>query len=94
MKKPVVLGFRIEASDAELLRLVCKARRENMSDFIRRAVIKELARLSYLSEDERTALGISNHGVGHCGKYCKNWICDEPKLDILCVGCPCNWGKM
>jgi len=32
------------------------------------------------------------YGVGHCGKYCKNWICDEePKWDDLCVGCPCNW---
>jgi hypothetical protein len=32
-----------------------------------------------------------NIGIGHCGRYCKNWICDEePKWDDLCVGCPCN----
>lgn len=29
-------------------------------------------------------------GIGHCGKYCKNWVCDECKLDDLCQGCPCN----
>jgi len=32
-----------------------------------------------------------NMGVGHCGKYCPDWVCDiEPKWDDLCVGCPCN----
>jgi len=30
-------------------------------------------------------------GIGHCGKYCPNWVCnEEPKWDDLCVGCPCN----
>jgi hypothetical protein len=32
-----------------------------------------------------------NVGIGHCGKHCRNWVCDEePKWDDLCVGCPCN----
>jgi hypothetical protein len=32
-----------------------------------------------------------NTGIGHCGKYCPDWICEkEPKWDDLCVGCPCN----
>jgi len=29
-------------------------------------------------------------GIGHCGVYRRNWVCDEPKLDDLCQGCPCN----
>ncbi len=29
-------------------------------------------------------------GIGHCGKGCPNWICEELKLDDLCQGCPCN----
>jgi hypothetical protein len=31
-------------------------------------------------------------GLGHCGKYCKNWLCEELGcgLDDLCTGCPCN----
>ena len=33
----------------------------------------------------------TNVGIGHCGKYCPNWVCYvEPKWDDLCVGCPCN----
>jgi hypothetical protein len=34
---------------------------------------------------------LSEIGIGHCGKACVNWDCDEePKWDDLCVGCPCN----
>ncbi len=40
------------------LRDVSKARGEDVSDFIRRAILKELAALSYLSNDQKKALGV------------------------------------
>jgi len=46
--------------DIDLLRKVTKARGEDLSDFIRRAVYKELACLNYLSEEQKKALGIKN----------------------------------
>jgi len=42
----------------QLLKKVAKARRERVSDFVRRAVIKELAELQYLSDEEKKALGM------------------------------------
>lgn len=53
-----VIAFRTNADEANLLRKVCKARGEDLSSFARRAIRKELALLSYLSEDEKKALGI------------------------------------
>jgi uncharacterized protein (DUF1778 family) len=44
--------------DVELLKKVSKARGEDLSDFVRRAVYKELADLSFLPEDQKKALGI------------------------------------
>jgi hypothetical protein len=44
--------------DILLLKKVCSARGENLSSFVRRAIRTELARLSYLTEDEKKALGI------------------------------------
>lgn len=43
-----------------LLEKVCKARGEDISDFVRRSILKELASLSFLSSDEKKALGIKN----------------------------------
>jgi len=51
------VGVRLRVEDKKLLRKVCLAR-ARISDFVRRAVRKELASLSYLSEDEKKALGI------------------------------------
>lgn len=29
--------------------------------------------------------------VGHCGKIFREFeVCDEPKIDDLCLGCSCN----
>jgi len=42
----------------ELIDRVAKARGEQISNFVRRAVKTELARLSYLSPEEKKALGI------------------------------------
>lgn len=50
---------RMKEGDVELVKSICEARGENLSNFVRRAVRKELARLSYLSEDEKKALGLA-----------------------------------
>jgi hypothetical protein len=60
MSNTVVMGFRLPKKDKELLEKVCTARREDISDFIRRAVAKELATLSFLTEEEKKALGVNN----------------------------------
>jgi len=44
--------------DIELIKKICKARGEDLSDFIRRAIRMEFARLSFLSEEEKKALGL------------------------------------
>jgi hypothetical protein len=53
-----VLGVRVSEQDRQLLDKVCKARGEDLSDFIRRAIKTELARLSYYPKDVKKALGI------------------------------------
>jgi len=42
----------------ELVEEVAKARGEDVSDFVRRAIKTELGGLGYLSEEERKALGL------------------------------------
>lgn len=54
----VYIGTRVEVELKELIEKVCKARGEDLSSFLRRAVKKELAALSFLSEDEKKALGV------------------------------------
>ncbi len=49
---------RMKQEHAQLVREVCDNRGEDVSDFIRRAVLKELASLSYLSEAEKKSLGM------------------------------------
>jgi len=51
-------GIRLRAEELELLKQVCEARGENPSVFIRRAMRKELARLSYLTPEEKKALQV------------------------------------
>ena len=53
------LSLRISRRDKELLEKICRARGEDPSDFVRRAVRKEFAILCYLPEEEKKALGIS-----------------------------------
>jgi len=57
MSRPIVFA-RMSAEDIELLKKVCKARGEDLSDFVRRSVRKELARLNYLTEEEKKALEV------------------------------------
>ncbi len=44
----------------DLLKKVAKARGEDLSSFVRRAVYKELASLDFLSESQKKALGIKD----------------------------------
>ena len=52
------LNVKMLTSDYELLRGVAKARGEDISDFVRRAIKTELAKLSFYSENEKKALGV------------------------------------
>ena len=53
-----IIGVRFHIEDKLLLQKVSEARGEDLSDFIRRAVRKELASLSYYSSDVKKALGV------------------------------------
>lgn len=48
----------MKKEDVELLKRICEARGEDLSDFVRRAIYKELASLSFLSEEQKKALGM------------------------------------
>lgn len=52
------LHVRIDPSLKTLLKQIVEAREEAMSSFVRRAVKVELAKLSYLSEEQKKALGV------------------------------------
>jgi hypothetical protein len=52
------IGVRIKREDRELLEQVCNARGEDLSDFIRRSIRKELASLSFYTEEIKKALGV------------------------------------
>jgi len=53
-----VVGVRVTKDLYLKLRTISNARGEDVSDFIRRAILKELANLSFLSENQKKALGI------------------------------------
>jgi len=57
MSKPIIFA-RMPKEEVELIKKICKARGEDLSSFVRRAVKMELARLSFLTELEKKALGI------------------------------------
>ena len=57
-RRRVQVSVRVEEGLYKLLKNVCQARGEDMADFIRRAVRKELARLRYLSKEEMKALEV------------------------------------
>jgi len=56
----LTIGVRISKEDRALLDQICKARGEDLSDFVRRSIRKELASLSFLSHDQKKALGIKD----------------------------------
>lgn len=56
------IGVRLPAKDVLLLKRICRSRGEDLSDFIRRAIRTELAKLSFLSAVDKKALGIRAEG--------------------------------
>lgn len=56
--KNITIGVRVTQEDRDLLQKVCIARGEQISDFVRRAVKKELASLSFYSDETKKALGV------------------------------------
>lgn len=61
-----IVGVRINQKTREILDRVCNARQENLSNFVRRAILKELGCLGFLSDEQRQSLGTfegdSNNG--------------------------------
>lgn len=53
-----IISVRFSISDANLLNEVLKNRGQDVSDFVRLSVRKELARLSFLTTEEKKALEI------------------------------------
>ena len=49
---------RFDDDTKKILRTVCKHRGEDISSFIRRVAKTELAKLSYLTPDEKKSLGV------------------------------------
>ena len=62
MPKPIVFA-RMDEETIALVKSVSNSRGENISTFVRRAVLRELARLSYLSEGVKKALEVTNKEV-------------------------------
>jgi len=58
MSNQIVVRF--EPHLKELAKKVARARGEDLSDLVRRAVKMELARLSFLTDEEKKALGFSD----------------------------------
>ena len=58
-----LVGFRLTPEIYDLLREVSSARGEDVSDFMRRSVLKELASLSFLSDARKKALGFPSEEV-------------------------------
>ena len=52
-------GFRIPQRDYELIKKIAEARGMTLADLLRELIRRELARLSYLSKEEKKALGYS-----------------------------------
>jgi len=48
--------LRMDEETMDILEKAAKHRRENISVFVRRAIVRDLARLGYFSEEERKAI--------------------------------------
>lgn len=62
-KRTRFTGVRLTPEIDDLLREVSSARGEDVSDFIRRAILRELASLSFLSTMQKKALGVPSEKV-------------------------------
>jgi len=52
------IGVRIQTEDRKLIDIVCKARGEDLSNFVRRSIRKELASLDFYNQETKKALGL------------------------------------
>ena len=52
------ISVRLRHEEKQLLESVAQARGEAAADFLRRGMLKELATLGFLSDDEAKALGM------------------------------------
>jgi len=62
------IALRLPKCDRDLLDRLCEARSETISNFVRRAIRAELARLGFYPENVRRALGLENVVVVSTGK--------------------------
>ncbi len=58
--RTVSITARFPMEDANLLKKTARDRREDVSTFVRRAVLKEIAKLGLLPDEQRKALGVLN----------------------------------
>jgi uncharacterized protein (DUF1778 family) len=54
-----MIALRVSSQDRELIEKIVKARGEDLSSFVRRAIRKELASLGFLPIEQKQALGVS-----------------------------------
>jgi len=52
------ISVRVKGEIKSLVKKVCEARGEDISDFVRRAILRELASLSFFDEEHKKALGV------------------------------------
>ncbi|MEM1551630.1 MAG: ribbon-helix-helix protein, CopG family [Candidatus Bathyarchaeia archaeon] len=53
-----IISIRVPSAEKRLIQKLCKVRGEDVSDFVRRAIRKELAELNFLSDEHKKALGL------------------------------------
>lgn len=56
--RTVSITARFPMEDANLLKKTARDRREDVSSFVRRAVLMEMAKLGLLPDEQRKALGV------------------------------------
>ncbi len=64
MSKDIV-SVKLPPEDKTLIEKISKARGEDISSFIRRSIRKELASLSFLSDEDKVALGLDPNRRGN-----------------------------
>jgi predicted transcriptional regulator len=58
----IAVCVRLDPETYGLLKQVAKSRKEQVSVFVRRAVRRELARMSFLSKEDKKALEVAVNG--------------------------------
>ena len=63
-QETIHLGVIIPVELHELIKRVSESRGEGISSFVRRTILQELARLSFLDDDRKKALGMKTEKEG------------------------------